>query len=279
MPGAAKEGKKILDKREEYAKKRNKGMAHDDLHFPYQPYEEQEAEKTLRLKQALIASRAYEHSTAGRDNVRVQDVIDEKEMNIWIQKSEESQLLDFDAFIEQNYLQGNELYNQKLIRELYPEYYERRLKLIDQHTAIQRELAHMKLYGGPRSKEDLRLLYLLSTNQISVPDKVAFDTTREDDARIYLRGYLNAKTLFPERLLRTRPALGQFGVNTFAIVNGDGRAVQSSGAIGEISRGFIREGPGYLGGKLGLTDGVSRRANANNNASIQGGNRYYNNMF
>lgn len=276
MPVNAKEGKKILDTREDYAKRRNKGMAHDDTHFPYQPYEEQEAEKTLRLKQALIAARSVEHSGAGRNNVLVQDVIDEKEMNIWIQKSEESQLLDFDAFIETNYLGGNDLYKQKLIRELYPEYYERRLKLIDQHTAIQRELAHMKLYGGPRSKEDLRLLYLLSTGQISVPTQVAFDTTREADAKIYLRGYFNAKYLFTDTTLAHQPALGAFSHNNFVAGN---RNVNSTGAIGGIAKGFARTGPGYLGGFSSIVDGVSRSASARNDSFVAGTGKYINNMF
>lgn len=276
MPENAKEGKKILDTREDYAKRRNKGIAHDDLHFPYQPYEEQEAEKKLRLKLALIAARSAEHDAAGRGNVRVQDVIDEKEMNIWIQKSEESQLLDFDAFIETNYLTGNNLYNQKLIRELYPEYYERRLKLIDQHTAIQRELAHMKLYGGPRSKEDLRLLYLLSTGQISVPTQVAFDTTREADEKIYLRGYLNAKTFFDDNVLRQTQAAGKFDAKTFVRSGG---YKQSTGAIKEISKRKIRYGLGFLGGKEDVVDGISSMSNTAGTDFVQGEARYFNNMF
>lgn len=276
MPGNAKEGKKILDTREDYAKRRNKGMAHDDLHFPYQPYEEQEAEKTLRLKQALIAARSSEHINANRPNVIVQDVIDEKEMNIWIQKSEESQLLDFDAFIETTYLGKNDLYNQKLIRELYPEYYERRLKLIDQHTAIQRELAHMKLYGGPRSKEDLRLLYLLSTGQISVPTQVAFDTTREADQKIYLRGYFSAKYLFADKTLEKRPKLGVFTTNNFTA---GVRNTVSDGAIGYIGQGFSRVAPGYLGGVENILDGINTSANTSNNGVINGKSKYMNNMF
>lgn len=274
MPSPAAEGAKLQNIREDYAKRRNKGIAHDDNHFPYLPFEEQEAEKKLRLKQALIASRAQEHLDADRKNVRVQDVIDDKEMGIWIQKSEEAQLLDFDSYIEHNYLQGNDLYKQKLIRELYPEYYERRLKLIDQHTAIQRELAHMKLYGGPRSKEDLRLLYLLSTGQISVPTQVAFDTTRETDDKIRMRGYFNAKYLFDEDGLKGRPSQGVFTRSTFT--PGD-RSTLSTGFGLDISGKKYRKGFGYLGGGLDLLDGINNHRTQNGVAP--GGSVYYNNMF
>lgn len=276
MPSTAAEGAKLQDIREDYAKRRNKGVAHDDNHFPFLPFEEQDAEKKLRLKQALIAARSLEHKDAMRTNVQVQDVIDDKEMNIWIQKSEEAQLLDFDAYIESNYLEGNDLYKQKLIREIYPEYYERRLKLIDQHTAIQRELAHMKLYGGPRSKEDLRLLYLLSTGQISVPTKVAFDTTREDDTRIAMRGYFNAKYIFDESNLAGMPKEGSFGQHTFDVKN---RGPASTGFSNAISKRNYRLGFGFLGGGENLLDGVNSGANSANNASFTGGPVYYNNMF
>jgi hypothetical protein len=273
MPSTAAEGAKLHDMREDYAKRRNKGINHDDEHFPFLPFAEQEAEKKLRLTQALIAARSAEHKDAKRDNVYVQDIITEDEKKIYIQKSEEGQLLDFDAYVEHNYIDGD-LYKQKLIREIYPEYFERRLKLIDQHTSIQRELAHMKLYGGPRSKEDLRLLYLLSTGQINVPTTVAFDTTMEPDDKIRMRGYFNAVHLFDEATLDKKPENGAWGAKNFA----EGvRAEDSNSFLKNIATKNNRYGFGYLGSKAGLLDGINGYRTGN--SAFGGGSLYYNKMY
>jgi hypothetical protein len=172
----------------------SKGVQFSNDTFPAKYFEEQEDEKLLRLKEDFIAGTAKRISGLGGDKVSVNYTPDQKDAKVWLRKTDEARLMHFEQWFEHKNKGDKSLATMKLMRELYPEYFERRIQLIDQHTHIQKKLAVMKLYGGPRTKEDLKLLYLLENDLISQPDKVAFDTT--PNAKNIQRGLLNYKSIF-----------------------------------------------------------------------------------
>jgi hypothetical protein len=81
-----------------------------------------------------------------------------------------------------------------IVRKLYPEYFEKRRKLIEKKLDIERRIAMIKLFGI-RSQEDLLFVYALYNGQIEIPKKLVFDTTYSDtdNEKEWTRGWLNYK--------------------------------------------------------------------------------------
>jgi hypothetical protein len=118
----------------------------------------------------------------------------EADVNVLLRKDSEKQLLNFEGFL-QNFFNLNDPVHQKLVRDIYPNFFERRLEVIREQLSLQEKLARLKLLG-PQTKEDIYFLYGIFNGDIPIPNKTVFDTTADspDERRQnYVRGILNVK--------------------------------------------------------------------------------------
>ena len=118
----------------------------------------------------------------------------EKDINVLLEKDAERELYNFESFLQMTFDLDNPQH-QKLVRELYPNYYERRVDVIRKTLKVQEKIAMLKLFG-PQTKEDIFFIYALWSGAIEIPKNVVFDTTKADEGRgdKIKRGLLNPKT-------------------------------------------------------------------------------------
>lgn len=68
---------------------------------------------------------------------------------------------------------------QRWAQSVFPEYFARREQVIDEQTMLQNAMAKIKL-RGPRSREDLDLLYAIDMGLVDPEDKAIWNITGED---------------------------------------------------------------------------------------------------
>ena len=116
----------------------------------------------------------------------------EDDVNVLLRKDQEKELLNFEAFL-QNYFDLSNPIHQKLVREIYPNYFERRLEVIRENLNIQEKIAKLKLLG-PQTKEDIFFVYALLNGDIQVPNEAVFNLDKGDSTdNQYKRGFFNYK--------------------------------------------------------------------------------------
>lgn len=172
--------------------------------FPAEYFERQQREQDFNTYNNWVADYAKGLNEKSGDKVNVNVTPREKDLEIYKQKEDELRLLRFEDWIQKNYLKETaageppDLAAQKLIRDLVPEYYERRLKQIDRDIEIQRRAARIKLYGGPKTKDDMYFMYMLQSEQIKLPERLPYHT-KTPEKEEYSRGLLNIKREAPRR--------------------------------------------------------------------------------
>lgn len=57
---------------------------------------------------------------------------------------------------------------QRIVEKMMPEYFESREKQIDEVADLQKKIAYLRLHG-PRTKEDMFLIYMIYTGKLKVP--------------------------------------------------------------------------------------------------------------
>ena len=65
---------------------------------------------------------------------------------------------------------------QRWAQQVFPEYFSRREQVIDEQTLLQNQLAKIKL-RGPRSREDIDLLYAIDMGVVKVEDSAIWNIT------------------------------------------------------------------------------------------------------
>lgn len=172
--------------------------------FPVPYFEEQEKEKKAYDKIRYAPKFAADMKAHDVDNT-VQTVVSPtwEMLEVYKQKEEEAALAEYEQWLGQNYLglydkYGNPKPNQKidiskikLVQELFPDYFERRLAQIDRNIEIQRKAAQIRLFGVPRSKEDLEFLYLQEKGYIEIPSMLPYETGTDKATGDRTRGILN----------------------------------------------------------------------------------------
>lgn len=82
---------------------------------------------------------------------------------------------------------------QRVLREIYPAFWDRRLKKMEEIAKVQLSVARIKMLG-PQSEEDLQLLYAINTGLIDIPSSALHkldDQTAAEDAKNFKRGMFN----------------------------------------------------------------------------------------
>ncbi len=85
----------------------------------------------------------------------------------------------------------------RMLNEMYPDYLERRLEQLDSDADMMKRLAKLRLQGGPKSREDLLLGYLLASGQVNVDrlltKNLIFPAREDPNDGMIRRGWFNPR--------------------------------------------------------------------------------------
>lgn len=187
----AKEVKQVLEGVEKSFEKPSTaikaGKADDGQHFPANYFAKKDDEKRVRLVQ--------EYSQFLQQDKKLNNIYvpTEDDINVLLRKDQEKELLNFESFIQEYFDLSNPIH-QKLVRELYPNYFERRLDVIRETLSLQERIAKIKLLGM-QTKEDVFFVYGLMNGDIKMPEDVVFnlDKQQKDTEKSFNRGFFNFK--------------------------------------------------------------------------------------
>ena len=161
--------------------------------FPARFTEVDDRDHRIALKASLIEDPTTGATPFGQAQLTKEDLD-------WIEsKRQIAQYLDLQVFIE-NFYDIKDPAHRALIKDLYPEYFERRLEYLKQMSDLQMQLAEIQLYG-PRTRKDLHVLYEISKGTIPLPrgplwDPQQWHTPRETSMSAeFRRGLLNVRNL------------------------------------------------------------------------------------
>ncbi len=165
--------------------------------FPAKYFSKKDDEKKLYLV------RDY-HKWLSDNNIDNLYVPTDADYEVVARKDAEKELLNFETFLTQMFDMTNPLH-QNLVKELYPNYFERRLDVIREQLNVQEKIARLKLLG-PQSREDIFFMYALANGDVVVPATPAYALDKEVfSEENYARGISNVKrwtqpTNFPKQI-------------------------------------------------------------------------------
>lgn len=84
---------------------------------------------------------------------------------------------------------------QRWAQSVFPEYFARREQVIDEQTLLQNQLAKIKL-RGPRSREDIDLLYGIQMGVIQPGDRAIWDLRGDDIGAERRRGVFSPRRVY-----------------------------------------------------------------------------------
>jgi len=143
----------------------------------------------------------------------------------------------------------------KLVEDMMPEYFDKRMEAIEHQAELQKNLAMIRL-RGPRSKTDMMLLYLLSTGQLQLPAGAIFEPDKWSyDSKDLTRGLFNPRRYRPvvTKLSRKDP------IGTLIDARPDqygGAAVYASAPSGAAMGGFPAKPPATVVGSYFRNNGA-----------------------
>lgn len=181
----------------------------------------------LRLKQEYISQQGAGGVNLGEAHLNDSDlkVIEDIE--------KQKQTNSFESFVA-SYYDMNDPATAKLVEEMMPEYYEKRQESIEHMAELQKQLALIDL-RGPKSKQDLMVLYLVNTGAIPLPKGTLFEPrewskTNED----FTRGILNPRRYFSTKIDKRNP------IGSMVARRDAGGARYSGGQLGTPSWEILR---------------------------------------
>lgn len=163
------------------------GVTLGDGQFPAQYHARTEAERAIGLKQDYVR-----HLNEFKPELNARYDVTQSEIDALVRRYDEVDLINFERHIT-SWFNIKDPTHQRLINELYPQYFERRLDQIEANLEVQRRIAHLRLLG-PRSADDLRFAYFLETGVIAKPTGPVFDPKTDDNKNS--RGLFNPYRLF-----------------------------------------------------------------------------------
>jgi hypothetical protein len=184
----AQENLRKLGERQAEAQQLNPGR------FPAHYFAKKKDEERVRLIQNYVKflNSPGQLSDETKGGVAALYTPTEDDIRVIERKDQEKRLVNFEGFLEHFFDLKNPIH-QKLLNDVYPQYYDRRLEIINDNLKLQEKMARLKLYG-PQTQEDIFFLYALWQGDIEIPDTLAnsLDTKVFDDEK-YRRGMFNVK--------------------------------------------------------------------------------------
>lgn len=207
-------------------------------HFPANYFAKKDDEKRVRLVQDYS-------KWLGDEGLKTLYVPTEDDINVLLRKDQEKELLNFETFIQEYFDLSNPIH-QKLVRELYPNYFERRLDVIRETLSLQERIAKIKLLGM-QTKEDVFFVYGLMNGDIKLPNDVVFnlDAADNNNKKAFNRGFFNikkwtegTKSINADNRLGGKRGNGVFTAGTGEVQAGTSRYNPISGLFGLGTTGF-----------------------------------------
>jgi hypothetical protein len=132
-------------------------------------------------------------ATIARGENRRWDVSDEEAAYV-LDKQKGLEAHKFDKFFWDAYEPNTkDPAKQRVLREIYPAFWDRRLKKMEEIAKVQLQVARIKMLG-PQSEEDLQLLYAIHSGLIEIPESPLHkldDQTPLKDRQNFSRGMFN----------------------------------------------------------------------------------------
>ena len=182
-----KSASKLRDQREKYNQFHDPGIQVGAGEFPAQYHSRPASDRAVGLKQDYVR-----HLNEYSPDLGAKYDVTDSEVDALVRRYSELDLINFERYISAWFDTGDPTH-QRLINELYPQYFERRLDQIEANLEVQRRVAHLKLLG-PRDADDLRFAYLLETGVVELPTAPVFDVSDHDNTKS--RGLFNPYVLF-----------------------------------------------------------------------------------
>ena len=132
--------------------------------YPVRLYAPDKYDSAVQMKRQLIQA-------AGPNNNATpfgQAVMTAEDMNWLAKKRDQMTAAQFKQFVSGMY-NKNDPAQAALLHKVYPELLEEQKQILEDRIDLVKRLAMMKLYGQPRDKEDLRLLFALSSGAVQPP--------------------------------------------------------------------------------------------------------------
>lgn len=160
---------------------RDEGAGSEAAQFPGRYYEGDESDDLQSIKHQL-ASEKRPAPITDADAERVM----RKTAAVEVAKEEE-------WFQNQWAFNSSNPTMQRWAQGVFPEYFNRREQVLEEQAQLQLAIAKMML-RGPRSREDLDLLYAIDSGVVQVPQKALFKLTGPDaKAADQIRGLFNPR--------------------------------------------------------------------------------------
>lgn len=110
-----------------------------------------------------------EKARTGDGGLGTEVQVTEQDVKYLLGQETKEELLNFDRWFYALLKPGSDPNKLKLARELYPDFFRRREREINRQVDICTKLAKMGLHG-PKTEEQIKLLYLLDTGRITPPN-------------------------------------------------------------------------------------------------------------
>lgn len=137
-------------------------MPTSDADYPVRLYAPDKYDSAVEMKRDLIGQSRGDKTPFGQAVLTTQD------MDWLARKRDQLTAAQFKQFVSGMY-NKNDPAQAALLHKVYPELLQEQKQILDDRIDLVRRLAMMKLYGQPRDKEDLRLLFALSSGAVSPP--------------------------------------------------------------------------------------------------------------
>jgi hypothetical protein len=167
---------------------RGEGMGGRD--FPVQLNKPKSGRDTrLSVRAAYNAQRS-----SGADFGQLQAT--DADLEVFEDYERQKQRISFEQWLAHQF-DLNDPATAKLVEDMMPEYFDKRMEAIEHQAELQKNLAMIRL-RGPRSKTDMMLLYLLSTGQVQLPAGAIFEPDKWSyDSKDLMRGLFNPRRYRP----------------------------------------------------------------------------------
>lgn len=211
---AAKQARKIAEPYQEKVQKlqdKGQNVPSDNIGFKGKYFDRSAKERKLDLLKQMSKELAKELSEDGGKGVQVAYTPTQADVDVFLEKDKQEKLYDFEDFVGKlfNFEDPNHI---RLLKQIYPSFYERRLTQIGEDLDLQKRLAKLKLLGV-QDVDDLILMYGLYTGEIeeptdpvNLPQKWGPTQGKAD----YRRGLLN----FYRPVQKGNPGVGSLGALT-----------------------------------------------------------------
>lgn len=132
---------------------------------PAKYFEEDKKDEYYEAKK-LVTAAAKDKDTIG---LGTEVLVTPEDIDYLIRQKTKSDLIDYDTWFFQTFDPKSDPNKLKLFREMNPEFFNRREQEITKQVEIAKKLAKLGM-RGPRTTQEIELLYALDTGKIDAPD-------------------------------------------------------------------------------------------------------------